>query len=67
MTLANSPQVVDPGEDKHGNMVYFDFIGYFMVSYPQRVGLLINWTIIVIVLITAGRKMMAEAKSKYLV
>ncbi|XP_046366500.2 endoplasmic reticulum metallopeptidase 1-like [Haliotis rufescens] len=63
VTLATSKQVIDPGEDKHGNMVFFDFIGYFMISYPQRVGVLINWSIVAVVLLSIFRKITADSDS----
>ena len=42
MEIANSPLLQDPGEYRHGAMVFFDFMGLFMVHYPERIGVIIN-------------------------
>ena len=56
MTLASSPQVVNPGDDKHGSMVFYDVVGLFMVYYPQRVAVIINWTVVILMLVYFGKK-----------
>ena len=40
--IVNSPFLADPGEYRHGAMVFFDFLGVAMVHYPERIGLVIN-------------------------
>ena len=40
--VVNSPFLSDPGEYRHGAMVFFDFLGVAMVHYPERIGLVIN-------------------------
>ncbi|CAG5124824.1 unnamed protein product, partial [Candidula unifasciata] len=42
--LASSSKMTNPGEDKHGSMVFFDFLGFFMVAYPTRMATILNWT-----------------------
>lgn len=42
--LASSSKLTNPGEDKHGSMVFFDFLGFFMVAYPTRMATILNWT-----------------------
>jgi len=42
MEMANSPLLKDPGEYRHGAMVFFDFMGLFMVHYPARIGVIVN-------------------------
>ena len=37
-----SPLLPNPGEDKHGKMVFFDFLGLFSVVYPERLAVVIN-------------------------
>lgn len=51
MTLSKSSKVVDPGEDKHGKMVFYDFVGFFMVAYPQRMAVILNWSTLAYALI----------------
>lgn len=41
-SIVNSPFLADPGEYRHGSMVFFDFLGIFVVHYPERIGLVIN-------------------------
>ncbi|KAJ8306038.1 hypothetical protein KUTeg_016583 [Tegillarca granosa] len=44
--LASNPKLADPGLDKHGAMVFFDFVGYFMIHYPQRIGNILNCVVV---------------------
>ena len=41
-SIVNSPFLVDPGEYRHGAMVFFDFLGLVMVHYPERIGVVLN-------------------------
>lgn len=41
-SIINSPFLVDPGEYRHGAMVFFDFLGVVMVHYPERIGFVLN-------------------------
>lgn len=41
-SIINSPYLVDPGEYRHGAMVFFDFLGVVMVHYPERIGIVLN-------------------------
>ena len=43
-SIVNSPFLADPGEYRHGSMVFFDFLGIFVIHYPERIGLVINLT-----------------------
>ena len=40
--MAKSSLLVDPGAYQHGTMVYFDFLGLFLVHYPERMGVFLN-------------------------
>ncbi|KAJ8260564.1 hypothetical protein COCON_G00162870 [Conger conger] len=40
--LAMSEKLADSSEYRHGNMVFFDLLGVFVVAYPARVGTIIN-------------------------
>ena len=55
--LANSPFLVNPGEYKHGEVVFFDVVGLFMVHYPERLGVIINSIVIVLSFICIFSKM----------
>ena len=61
--LASSPKLADPGLDKHGNMVFFDVVGYFMVHYPQRVGVIINCALVAAVMFKVIRKVLGMSSS----
>lgn len=50
--LANSPFLVDPGKDKHGKVTYFDFLGLFMVVYPERLGTILNCATVIFSLLS---------------
>ncbi|KAM4706963.1 endoplasmic reticulum metallopeptidase 1 [Discoglossus pictus] len=43
--LASSHLLADSSEFRHGNMVFFDICGLFMLCYPARVGTIINYMI----------------------
>ncbi|XP_050400942.1 endoplasmic reticulum metallopeptidase 1 [Patella vulgata] len=63
-TLVSSPQLVNPGPEKHGTMVFFDFIGYFMVSYPMRMAVILNLGISSLFLLTIFRKIVGYNSSE---
>ncbi|KAK3090660.1 hypothetical protein FSP39_013471 [Pinctada imbricata] len=44
--IASSPKLADPGVDRHGEMVFFDVVGLFMVHYPKRIGTVINSVVV---------------------
>ncbi|KAL5486377.1 hypothetical protein EMCRGX_G018844 [Ephydatia muelleri] len=46
--VANSPFLAHPGDYKHGKVVFFDFLGLFMVVYPERVGLILNTAVVLV-------------------
>ncbi|MEE6459168.1 hypothetical protein FKM82_000560 [Ascaphus truei] len=49
--LATSSQLADSSEFRHGNMVFFDVCGLFVLSYPARVGTIINYMIAIVALL----------------
>ncbi|XP_069127736.1 endoplasmic reticulum metallopeptidase 1-like [Argopecten irradians] len=40
--LANNPKLADPGDDRHGSMVFYDLVGLVVVHYPKRIGSILN-------------------------
>ena len=40
--VSTSPLLRDPGEDRHGKVVFFDLFGKMVVVYPERVGAILN-------------------------
>ncbi|MBN3279846.1 ERMP1 metallopeptidase, partial [Polyodon spathula] len=54
--LASSEELANSSEYRHGNMVFFDVLGVFMVAYPARVGTIINYMVTVATLIYLGKK-----------
>ena len=54
--LSRSPLVADPSQDRHGAMVFYDFLGLFMVIYPQRIGSILNTLVAVITFVCIGLK-----------
>ncbi|CAH1774986.1 unnamed protein product, partial [Owenia fusiformis] len=60
--LASSPYLAEPGEYRHGTMVFFDFIGYFLVLYPERMGIILNSMTVLVVFIGILRKVVGRDK-----
>ncbi|KAG8455174.1 hypothetical protein GDO86_001390 [Hymenochirus boettgeri] len=54
--LATSSQLADSSKFRHGNMVFFDVCGLFVLSYPARVGTIINYITAVTALFYIGKK-----------
>lgn len=40
-----SEKLADSSEYRHGNMVFFDLLGVFVVAYPARVGTILNYVV----------------------
>lgn len=40
--ILSSPYLAHPADYRHGNMVFFDVIGLFMIVYPERLGQVFN-------------------------
>ncbi|KAM4809607.1 endoplasmic reticulum metallopeptidase 1 [Rhinophrynus dorsalis] len=56
--LTSSHQLADSSQFRHGNMVFFDVCGLFVLSYPARVGTIINYITAAFVLFYLGKKIM---------
>lgn len=54
--LSSSPQLADPGPDKHGTMIYFDLVGYMMIYYPQSVAVFINSALVAAIMFRILRR-----------
>ncbi|KAG8536684.1 hypothetical protein GDO81_025849, partial [Engystomops pustulosus] len=54
--LASSPLLADSSEYRHGNLVFFDVSGMFVVSYPARIGTIINYVIAAAALFYLSKK-----------
>ncbi|XP_014672177.1 PREDICTED: endoplasmic reticulum metallopeptidase 1-like [Priapulus caudatus] len=63
--LASSPYLAHPGEYRHGNMIFFDVLGVYMVLYPQRVGMVINMLFLLAVALGIARKMVDKSTEGY--
>ena len=63
--IANSDLLADPGEDRHGKVVYYDVLGLFVVQYPERLGLILNYGTLVLGLVGlwfSGKRRRGESK-----
>ncbi|XP_055986560.1 endoplasmic reticulum metallopeptidase 1 [Sorex fumeus] len=56
--LATSDVVAASSEYQHGNVVFFDVLGLFVVAYPSRMGSIINCMVVMAVVLYLGRKML---------
>ncbi|XP_044512971.1 endoplasmic reticulum metallopeptidase 1 [Gracilinanus agilis] len=54
--LATSDRLASSFEYRHGNMVFFDVLGLFVIAYPARVGSIINYMVVVVVILYLGKK-----------
>ncbi|KAM4052330.1 endoplasmic reticulum metallopeptidase 1 [Anomaloglossus baeobatrachus] len=54
--LASSPLLADSSEYRHGNLIFFDVSGLFLLSYPARIGTIINYIIAAITLFYLSKK-----------
>ncbi|XP_068191850.1 endoplasmic reticulum metallopeptidase 1 [Antennarius striatus] len=43
--LLTSKKLADSSEYRHGNMVFFDLLGIYVVAYPARVGTILNYMV----------------------
>ncbi|XP_072260327.1 endoplasmic reticulum metallopeptidase 1-like [Pyxicephalus adspersus] len=43
--LASSQLLADSSEYRHGNLIFFDMSGFFVLSYPARIGTIVNYII----------------------
>ncbi|GAB1611077.1 endoplasmic reticulum metallopeptidase 1-like [Argonauta hians] len=58
-TIASTPKLADPGADRHGNMVFYDIVGLFMLAYPKRIAGIINIVIVLCNLLVIFRRYLA--------
>uniref|UniRef100_A0A673VFL4 Endoplasmic reticulum metallopeptidase 1 n=1 Tax=Suricata suricatta TaxID=37032 RepID=A0A673VFL4_SURSU len=43
---------------RHGNMVFFDVLGLFVVAYPSRVGSIVNYAVVLAVVSYLGQRLL---------
>ena len=60
----DSPLLPDSADYRHGHMVYFDFVGLFMVLLPVRLGMLINMLLIISVILYFASKLLTSRHGK---
>ena len=64
--LATSDMLASSSKYRHGNMVFFDVLGLFVIAYPSRVGSVINSMVVVAAVLYLGKKLLQpKHKSKY--
>jgi len=62
--IIDSPLLADPAEYRHGHMIYFDFVGLFMVILPVRLGTFIDVTAIFFVMLKFASKLLKSGHGK---
>ncbi|XP_030049650.1 endoplasmic reticulum metallopeptidase 1 isoform X2 [Microcaecilia unicolor] len=60
--LATSDKLANPSEYRHGNTVFFDIFGLFVIAYPAHVGTVMNYIVATVTILYLGKK---AAQSKY--
>ena len=63
--FGNSPLLSDPGEYKHGKLVFIDILGLKMIIYPHNVGRIINLITVAAALIGIGKKIIGPHTGKF--
>ncbi|XP_042542867.1 endoplasmic reticulum metallopeptidase 1 isoform X2 [Dipodomys spectabilis] len=56
--LATSDMLASSSEYRHGNMVFFDVLGLFVIAYPSRIGAIINYMVVMAVVLYLGKKLL---------
>ncbi|XP_066113307.1 endoplasmic reticulum metallopeptidase 1 isoform X2 [Saccopteryx bilineata] len=56
--LATSDMLVSSSKYRHGNMVFFDVLGLFVIAYPSRVGCIINYMVVMAAVLYLGKKVL---------
>ncbi|XP_054439081.1 endoplasmic reticulum metallopeptidase 1 isoform X3 [Pteronotus mesoamericanus] len=56
--LATSDMLVSSSKYRHGNMVFFDVLGLFVIAYPSRVGSIINCMVVMAAVLYLGKKLL---------
>ncbi|KAM9329716.1 LOW QUALITY PROTEIN: endoplasmic reticulum metallopeptidase 1 [Gastrophryne carolinensis] len=54
--LASSELLADSSDYRHGNLIFFDVSGMFVLSYPARIGTVLNYIIAVVALFYLAKK-----------
>jgi len=62
--MVDSPLLADPAEYRHGHMIYFDFVGLFMVILPVRLGTLIDSVVVVFVVLRFASRLLRPGYGK---
>jgi len=65
LALATSDKLEDPGDDKHGSMVFYDLIGTIVIQYPKRIGYILNCLISCFVFVMIWKKCMITKPGKH--
>nr|XP_060618274.1 endoplasmic reticulum metallopeptidase 1 [Anolis sagrei ordinatus] len=60
--LATSDKLARSHEYRHGNVVFFDIFGMFVLAYPARVGAILNYTITALAILYLGKKILQPKK-----
>ncbi|XP_006863819.1 PREDICTED: endoplasmic reticulum metallopeptidase 1 [Chrysochloris asiatica] len=56
--LATSDMLASSSKYQHGNMVFFDVFGLFVIAYPSRVGSIINYMVVMAAVLYLGKKLL---------
>ena len=62
--IIDSQLLADPAEYRHGHVIYFDFVGLFMVILPVRLGTLVDVVAIFFVVLRFAAKLLKSGHGK---
>ncbi|XP_053154804.1 endoplasmic reticulum metallopeptidase 1 isoform X2 [Hemicordylus capensis] len=60
--LAKSDSLAKSHEYRHGNLVFFDVFGMFILAYPTRVGAIMNCVVTTLAILYLGKKILQPRK-----
>jgi len=64
--IVDSELLADPAEYRHGHVIYFDFVGLFMIILPVRLGMLVNVIATVFVMLWFATKLLRSGPGECL-
>lgn len=63
--IVNSSLLADPADYRHGHMIYFDFVGLFMIILPVRLCTAVNVVVIAFMMLRFAVKLLRSGHGNY--
>ncbi|KAM5298948.1 endoplasmic reticulum metallopeptidase 1 isoform 2-T2 [Ctenodactylus gundi] len=56
--LTSSDVLATASDYRHGNMIFFDVLGVFVIAYPSHVGSVVNYMVVMTAVLYLGKKLL---------